>query len=253
MIVTIDGPAGAGKSTVALGLAERLGFRFLDTGAMYRAVARTALARRWPMEDAAELARRSAALDIQVADDRVLVDGEDVTDGLREPLVASNIHFVADNPAIREQLVRLQRARSELGDLVTEGRDQGTVAFPDAECKIFLTASAEERAKRRHDELRLRDVDIDYETVLEDQRERDRRDAERPVGPLVQAEDAIVVVTDGLTRDEVIEHLERLVRNAAERIRRGPAQPSASGGERRGPLRGPGGESIGGGLEDEIP
>jgi CMP/dCMP kinase len=220
MIVTIDGPAGAGKSSVAQALAERLGFRFLDTGAMYRAVAHAALTRAWPVDDADQLAARAEQLTIEMRDNRVLVDGQDVTADLRTSQVTSRIHVVADNARIRAHLVRLQQQYGASGDLVTEGRDQGTVAFPNADCKIFLTASAAERAERRARDLQERGESVDLQQVLQDQEERDKRDAERPVGGLMQPEDAVVVVTDGLSRDEVVDHLELLVRSSASRARR---------------------------------
>ena len=141
MIVTIDGPAGAGKSTVARALARRLGFRFLDTGAMYRAVALAGMRRGldWDLPD--DLARLARKLDIHVAGERILLDGEDVTEAVRTSEVTAVTRYAADNPQVREHLVELQRALAAADNVVTEGRDQGTVAFPDAECKIFLTAS----------------------------------------------------------------------------------------------------------------
>jgi CMP/dCMP kinase len=220
MIVTIDGPAGAGKSSVAQTLARRLGFRFLDTGAMYRAVAYAAIARDWPLDNPAKLAEQAERLQIEVREGEVRVDGQDVTGQLRSADVTSQIHRVADNPRIRQFLVRLQQQHAEHGDLVTEGRDQGTVAFPEADCKIFLTASAAERAQRRAKELQEKGQDVDFQQVLREQEERDRRDAERDVGRLIQADDAVVVVTDGLSFDEVVDHLESLVRSAHQRARR---------------------------------
>jgi cytidylate kinase len=224
MIVTIDGPAGAGKSSVARKLAERLGFRFLDTGAMYRALAYIAFRRGWPVDDEDELARRAEQLDLQIEPELVLVDGEDVTPYLRSPEVNARLRHIAGNQRIRELLVRLQQQYGATGDLVTEGRDQGTVAFPDADCKIYLTASAEERAKRRAQQLQANGQAVEFEQVLRDQQERDQRDANRSVGPLAQADDALVVVTDGMTLDDVVDHLEMLVRNAPHRMRRLPTQ-----------------------------
>jgi len=223
MIVTIDGPAGAGKSSVARALAKRLGFRFLDTGAMYRALAYIAASRSWP-HDSEELARSAEQLDIQIDTGKVIVDGEDVTPHLRSPEVKNRLREIADNQRVRSLLVRLQQQYGATGDLVTEGRDQGTVVFPNAECKIYLTASAEERAKRRAQELQSQGQSVEFEQVLRDQEDRDRRDADRSVGPLAQADDALVVVTDGMTFDEVVDHLEMLVRIAPHRMRRPPTQ-----------------------------
>jgi cytidylate kinase/pantoate ligase/cytidylate kinase len=220
MIVTIDGPAGAGKSSAARRLAERLGFRFLDTGAMYRAVTWWALHHGWPLDKPQQLAELARQLTLDWRDDRLYVNGEDVTEHLRRPEVTEAIHCVADNTAIRNQLVTLQRRWAEGKDIVTEGRDQGTVAFPDAECKIFLTASTTERARRRHQELKDRGIDADFSDVLRELELRDQRDTQRPVGGLCQAEDAVVVVTDGMSLDEVVNHLEHLVRTCAQRARR---------------------------------
>ena len=218
MIVTIDGPAGAGKSSVARALAGRLGFRFLDTGALYRAVVWAALDRRVSLMDPQALESMVENLRVEFSEQAVTVDGRDVTGEIREPRVAAAIHHVADNPRIRARLVQWQRRLAEGSDVVTEGRDQGTVAFPDAACKIFLTASREERARRRFRELS--DRELTYEDVLAQQDARDRRDRERPVGALRAADDARVVRTDQMCADEVVEHLEQIVRQiAGERTR----------------------------------
>ena len=212
MVITIDGPAGAGKSTVARNLARRLGFRFLDTGAMYRTVAFAAMRRGVGWDDSDELTRLTRSLDIDVTDDRVLLDGEDVTKVIRSMEVTSVIHHVADNPEIRSLLVDLQRQCAAAGDFVTEGRDQGTIAFPDAACKIFLTASPAERARRRMLDLQSRGEDLSFEEVLERQDERDERDRTRIVGRLVAAEDACLVSTDHKSMEQVVDELESLVK-----------------------------------------
>jgi CMP/dCMP kinase len=219
MIITIDGPAGAGKSSVARALARRLEFRFLDTGAMYRAVA---LAGRrhgldWDMpEDLARLARK---IDLKVVDDRILLDGEDVTDAVRTSEVTAVTRYAADNAQVREHLVGLQRTLAGNDNIVTEGRDQGTVAFPDAECKIFLTASPEERAQRRLRDLQSQGEPVTLEQVLAAQERRDLQDVIRLVGPLVPAADAIKVCTDGMTLDGVVDRLEEIARKAMKHER----------------------------------
>lgn len=212
MIVTIDGPAGAGKSTAARLLAERLGFEFLDTGAMYRAVANAAMQRGHDWEQADALAPLAASLDIQLSPDKVEVDGEDVTAAIRTREVTALIYHAADNAAVREILVEKQREAAAGRDVVTEGRDQGTVVFPNAECKIFLTATPDERARRRQADLEKAGNTVTLEEVLADQTLRDDRDAQRPCGPLVQADDALIVVTDNTPESEVVDHLEMLAR-----------------------------------------
>ncbi|MEX0611043.1 MAG: (d)CMP kinase [Pirellulales bacterium] len=213
MIVTIDGPAGAGKSCAARGLARRLGFRFLDTGAMYRAVTLAARERGLDLADSEQLADLVGELGVELADNRVLLNGRDVTDSIRKFEIAAATHYAADNPAVRAQLVQWQRAAAAGDDVVTEGRDQGTVVFPRAECKIFLTAAEEERARRRHADLLARGEDIPFEDVLTNQRLRDYRDATRSVGALRKADDAIEVSTDGMSPDEVVDRLEEIVRS----------------------------------------
>ena len=214
MIVTIDGPAGAGKSSVARQLARRLGFAFLDTGSMYRAVALAALREGLGERDGEAIAALAERLTIDFDGDRVLLNGGDVSEAIRTSEVSAAVHLAADNPRVRARLVELQRQFAAGRDTVTEGRDQGTVAFPNAQCKIFLTASPQERAKRRHAELAGRGERVSYDEVLDQQADRDRRDATRPVGALVKADDAVEVLTDGLTADEVVARLEEIVRQS---------------------------------------
>jgi CMP/dCMP kinase len=217
MIVTIDGPAGAGKSSAARRLAKRLGFRFLDTGAMYRAVALAGQRRRVVWGDADELAQVAAELTLELTDDRVLMDGEDVTQAIRTLEITTLTQFAADNEAVRRRLIELQRAFAEGRDVVTEGRDQATVVFPNAECKIFLTAGEEERARRRFQDLLARGEEVDLAEVLKKQRLRDQRDVQRVFGGLAKASDSIEVLTDGLSPDEVVNRLEQIVRAVQQR------------------------------------
>jgi cytidylate kinase len=213
VIVTIDGPAGAGKSSAARALADRLGFHFLDTGAMYRAVALAALQRQLPWDQPDLLVDLVPQLQIELLPDQVLVDGQDVTAAIRTLQVTSATHYAADNPGVRAHLVQLQRQMAEGHDVVAEGRDQGTVVFPHARCKIFLTASPEERARRRVLELEKLGETANLADILAKQTLRDLRDAQREVGPLVPAEDAILFQTDGISHEEVVERLEQLVRS----------------------------------------
>jgi cytidylate kinase/pantoate ligase/cytidylate kinase len=212
MIVTIDGPAGAGKSTIARKLAQRLGFRFLDTGAMYRAVAWAAMQQSHDWAQAEKLVVLAGELQLDVDEQHVAIDGRDVTREIRTPEVTAATHFAANNPGVREILVAQQRRAAGNDDIVTEGRDQGTVVFPHADCKIYLTASPEERARRRTKELVARGQAATVEEVLAAQNRRDASDSSREVGPLVPASDAIEVATDGLSPDEVLDRLEELVR-----------------------------------------
>jgi cytidylate kinase len=211
MVVAIDGPAGAGKSTIARRLAERLRFAFLDTGAMYRAVALAALRRGLGENDFEKIAELAQTLTIDFDGKRTLLNGEDVSQAIRTSEVSAAVYLAADNIPVRRRLVELQRQIGANRDLVTEGRDQGTVAFPHAECKIFLTASPEERARRRFDELQSRGEPATFDEVLAQQNQRDHRDRTRSEGALVKAIDAVEVCTDGLTLEQVVERLEEVV------------------------------------------
>lgn len=213
MIVTIDGPAGAGKSSAARELARRLGFRFLDTGAMYRAVTLAAKERHLELADAERLAELVGEIRVELDGDRVLLDGRDVTKEIRTFDITTSIQYAADNPAVRAQLVVWQRAAAAGCNVVTEGRDQGTVAFPEAECKIFLNADEQERAQRRYRDLVSRGEQVTFDEVLQAQHLRDERDRTRSVGALVKAADAIEVSTNGLSPAEVVARLEQIVRS----------------------------------------
>jgi cytidylate kinase len=213
MIVTIDGPAGAGKSSAARELARRLGFRFLDTGAMYRAVTLVAKQRGLDLADADRLAQMVRDIHVDLDGDRVLVDGRDVTKEIRTFDITTSIQYAADNPDVRAQLVAWQRAAAGNADVVTEGRDQATVVFPHAQCKIFLTADEDERARRRYRDLVTRGEHVTFDEVLAAQHIRDERDRTRPVGALIMDDDAIEVSTNGLTPEEVVARLEEIVRS----------------------------------------
>lgn len=212
MIITIDGPAGAGKSSAARGLAKRLGFEFLDTGAMYRAVTLAGLRAGIDWQDADALARLLAGLDMQMPPGRVVLNGADVTAAIRVPEVTAVASQVAVIPAVRQHLTRRQRELAQGRDLVCEGRDQGTVVFPNACCKFFLVADPAERARRRQQELTARGTAVAWEAVLHDQEVRDRRDAARDLAPMVPAPDAVRLDSTHLSLDAVIERMEHEVR-----------------------------------------
>lgn len=212
MIVTIDGPAGAGKTTVAKALAARLRARYLDTGAMYRAVALAGLRNGIDWHDPEQLAAVAERIDIRFDGDRVLLDGQDVSQAIRTSDLTAVTRHAADNAAVRRQLIQRQRAFARDGDLVTEGRDQGTLVFPEADCKVFLTASPEERARRRVADLQARGESASFEQILAQQQRRDEDDAARQWGRLTKAADAIEVNTDGLLLDQVVDRLAQIVR-----------------------------------------
>ena len=211
MIVTIDGPAGAGKSSAARKLAERLGFHFLDTGAMYRVVTLAAIQNEIDFNDEQALLDVARKISIALTDDQVLLDGRDVTQEIRTLAITRLTRHAADSPAVRARLVDLQRQFAENRNIVSEGRDQATIVFPHAECKIFLTADERVRAERRHRDLLQRGEEISFDEVLRLQRQRDQRDRDREIGGLRKADDSIEVSTDGLDPEQVAERLQEIV------------------------------------------
>jgi len=217
MIVTIDGPAGSGKSTAAKGLARRLGFEFLDTGAMYRAVALALSSADVPFSDAGRVVEFLNRTRLEMTAGRILLNGEDITEAIRLPSMSDASSRVAVEPHVRAVLVQWQRQIAQGRNMVCEGRDQGSVVFADSPCKFFLMASVPTRAARRLGELRARGIHTTLERVVEELEIRDHRDRTRAVGPLMMPDDAIVIDTDGLTPDQVLDRLEAEVR----RCRRG--------------------------------
>ncbi|MCG6156023.1 (d)CMP kinase [Rubinisphaera margarita] len=212
-VITIDGPAGTGKSTVALRLAERLGFQFLNTGAMYRAVAMRCLEKGISFEDEESVVAAARELRFCIREHRLQVDGQDLSEQLTAHSVGRSASLVAAYPRVREILVEHQRDIARRQPIVTEGRDQGTVVFPDASRKFFLTASSEVRARRRFEEVGATSG-ASYEDILREQQERDLRDSTRSVAPLKPAEDAEIVDSSDLDVEQVVDVLARMVQES---------------------------------------
>jgi cytidylate kinase len=216
MIITIDGPAGSGKSTVAKRLAERLSIRFLDTGAMYRAIALAVLQARVRPDDCRDVAAVAQNCRIDLPAGGVLLNGSNVTTAIREPDVTTIASIIAANPMVRQRLVAMQQAIGAAGAIVTEGRDQGTVVFPDAPYKFFLTASLAARAARRLAELQNKTQPQSLKDVMDQIRLRDERDEQRATAPMKPAPDAIIVDTSSMTIDDVVQFLfEKVVSDSA--------------------------------------
>jgi cytidylate kinase len=215
VVIAVDGPAASGKGTVAAGVANALGFHYLDSGSLYRLVALQALRTGTPLSAAPELARLAAGLDVTFHDGDIVLEGQDVTDAIRAEAVSAAASQVAVHPPVRTALYERQRAFRRPPGLVADGRDMGTVVFPDALIKVFVTASAEERARRRYKQLIAKGISITMESLLRDIRERDARDAGRAAAPLKPAADAVILDTTDLTIEAAIGRVLGLYRAAA--------------------------------------
>ena len=211
-VITVDGASGTGKGTISQLLATRLGWKFLDSGALYRVLALAAQKHSVALDNEKALEVLAEHLDVQFIAQKsnlgkIILEGENVTDTIRTEKIGNAASIVAALPAVRASLLSRQRAFRDTPGLVADGRDMGTVVFPDAELKIFLTASSEERALRRYNQLKERGISVTLSHLIEELRERDRRDQERTVAPLKPAEDAIIIDTDRLTIDQVVERI----------------------------------------------
>ncbi|MEE9421862.1 MAG: (d)CMP kinase [Gammaproteobacteria bacterium] len=216
-IVTIDGPSGSGKGTVSRQLARELGFHFLDSGALYRLLALAASRRGLALDDEPALAALAIELDIDFPTDasieQVLLEGDDVSDEIRTESAGGKASRVAVLPEVRTALLKTQHAFAKLPGLVADGRDMGTVIFPQAQAKLFLTASAEERAKRRSKQLNEKGISVDYEGILAEIKARDSRDSQRSVAPLIAADDAKIMDTTGVAIDSVVAEARQFIKN----------------------------------------
>ena len=215
-VIAVDGPAASGKGTIAAGVARALGFHYLDSGSLYRLVALKAQQMGIAVDDSAQLARIAGDLDVSFADGSVLLDGEDVTESIRTEAVSAAASLVAVHEPVRTALFARQRDFRRPPGLVADGRDMGTVVFPDAPVKVYLTASPEERAQRRYKQLIAKGISITMESLLRDIRERDARDAGRAAAPLKPAADAVLLDTTELTIEEAINRVLALCRAAAD-------------------------------------
>jgi len=206
-VITVDGPSGSGKGTLCALLAKQLGWNLLDSGALYRLLAFAAGNHGIDLTNEEALKQLAAHLDVQFIDKRIILEGEEVTDAIRNEQVGAGASMVASLPAVREALLQRQRAFQEMPGLVADGRDMGTVVFTDAPLKIFLTASAEERARRRYLQLKAKGDDVNLASLLDEIRARDERDTQRAVAPLKPAADAIQLDSTELSIEQVLERI----------------------------------------------
>ena len=224
-VIAIDGPSGSGKGTLSRLLAAKLGWHFLDSGALYRLVALAARHHAVSLEDEVSLQTLAAHLDVEFeavdggVESRIVLEGEDVTQTIRAEQVGRDASQVAALPAVRQALLQRQRACRVSPGLVADGRDMGTAVFPDAGLKVFLTASREERARRRYNQLNEKGIDANLQRILSDLETRDTRDSERSVSPLRPAEDAVVIDTTGVTIDDVVTQILALWREVPRKTR----------------------------------
>ncbi len=216
-VIAIDGPAGAGKSTVAKLTAKKLGVSYLDTGALYRSLAYYLDGISVPPEESGELRAALGRVDVELHGAEILLNGTDVSSKIRTPAVDKLASDYSALPSVREKLLTLQREQALRGGLVADGRDMGTVVFPYAPVKIFLTAAAQVRARRRYEELLSRGATVDYEKILEEIRSRDEADSHRAIAPLKQAPDAILLDSSDMTAEQVADEIVRV----AERVSHG--------------------------------
>jgi len=234
IVVAIDGPSGAGKSTAARLLAERLGYLYIDTGAMFRAVALAVkMAGVSPDdEEALEAVCRSLKISFERQDGgyRVLANGEDVSEAIRTPEISHLTSRISARKAVRDVLLHEQRRMGRAGNVVLEGRDIGSVVFPDADVKFFLSASVEERGRRRYLELKAKGEDVSLEKTIADVAERDARDEQREHAPLRMADDAVLIDSTGVSIEEVLQRMERLVRERESARLRAEGGKAGNGG-----------------------
>lgn len=214
VVIAVDGPAASGKGTIAAAVARALGFHYLDSGALYRLVALKALRAGTPFADGGAVAALARALDVRFDGGSVSLDGADATAAIRAEAVSAGASEVAVHAAVRQALIDRQRAFRRPPGLVADGRDMGTVVFPDARVKAFVTASADERARRRHKQLIAKGISVTMDSLLRDIRERDARDAGRAAAPLKPADDAVLLDTTNLTIDEAVARVLALYRAA---------------------------------------
>ncbi|MCK8816913.1 (d)CMP kinase [Natroniella sulfidigena] len=211
LVIAIDGPAGAGKSTVAKLVAKRLGYIYIDTGAMYRALTLKALQEDIDLQSEVDLAELAQSTEIKFVkeglEDRVVIDGVDKTEEIRANKVSNYVSIVAKVAAVREELVRIQRGLAQAGGVVMDGRDIGTVVLPQADLKIFLNATVEERTKRRYQELQQKEENVDFEQLKEEIIRRDELDRNRDIAPLKKADDAIEIDTTNFEVEEVVDKI----------------------------------------------